>query len=444
MAFEDRYGLPVSTSSEAAAQAYRHGIDLMLSAWPGAARAMDLAIEEDCDFALAYAARSRNHLIYAEMEQAREKAAMARRLVAQNGTAREKSHVEILALTTEGQPVKALNMTLAHLEQWPRDAVILSLPLGAFGLFAFSGMADHDSARVELCERYAQHYGDDWWFLTYLGWSYTENGNLDAGRRISQRGFERRRENANAVHALAHAMFEDGSRADAEDLIAGWLPLYDRSGLLHGHVTWHQALLALDNGDTDRASAIYANTIQPKINPAPPINVMTDGVSLLWRLQASGHKVAGDSWRELAAQAERWFPKAGNSFVDVHMGLLAAMAGDVDALEARIADLEARRDQGKLPAGQVVPAICRAARAFAEQDYRKCAYILQPVAAEVVRIGGSHAQREMIEDMLLIALMKSGEAAKARELLDRRLHRRPSMRDAHWRAAVGEPARQHQ
>src|SRR6202166_2828659 len=126
MAVEDPYGLPMSTSSEAAAQAYRRGIDLMLSAWPGAAQAMDLAIEEDRDFALAYAARARNHLIYAEMEQARDKVAMARKLVAQNGTAREKSHVEILALTTEGQPVKALNMTLKHLEQWPRDAMILS------------------------------------------------------------------------------------------------------------------------------------------------------------------------------------------------------------------------------------------------------------------------------------------------------------------------------
>src|SRR3984885_14728748 len=283
MAFEDRYGLPMSTSSETAAQAYRHGIDLMLSAWPGAAPAMDLAIETDGEFALAYAARSRNHLIYAEIEQARDKAATARKLVAQNGTAREKSHVEILALTTEGQPVKALNMTLKHLEQWPRDAMILSLPLGAFGLFAFSGMADHDQARVDLCERYKQHYGDDWWFLTYLGWSHTENGSVDVGRRFTQRAFDIRRENANAVHALAHAMYEDGSTRDAEELIAGWLPTYDRSGLLHGHVAWHQALLALENGEAGRAAAIYETIIQPKLNPAPPINVMTDNVSLFWR-----------------------------------------------------------------------------------------------------------------------------------------------------------------
>jgi hypothetical protein len=436
MAFEDRYGLPVSTSSAAAAEAYRDGVDLLLSAWPGVAEALDLAIKADADFALAYAAYARHHLICGEMDRAREKAATARRLVARSGTARENSHVEILALTTEGQSAKALNMTLAHLESWPRDALIMSLPLGAFGLFAFSGMADHDQARVDLCERYKRHYDEDWWFLTFFGWAHTENGSVDTGRRITQRAFDRRRENAHAVHALAHAMFEDGSTADAEKLITGWLPGYDRAGLLYGHVTWHQALLALDQGDTEKASAIYSESIRPKVNPAPPINVVTDAVSLLWRLQALGHPVARDVWLDVAGSAESWFPKAGNSFVDVHMALLAATAGNWSALEARIAELEVRRESGRLPAGPVVPDICRAAGAMARENYPQCVQILQPAAAEVVRIGGSHAQREMIEDMLLIALMKSGEAAKARELLDRRLHRRPSSRDTRWRTGV--------
>jgi hypothetical protein len=31
---QDRYGLALSTSSEAAAAAYREGIDLMLATWP--------------------------------------------------------------------------------------------------------------------------------------------------------------------------------------------------------------------------------------------------------------------------------------------------------------------------------------------------------------------------------------------------------------------------
>ena len=47
MAFEDRYGLGLSTRSEIAAQRYREGIDLLLSAWPGASEALDAAIEAD-------------------------------------------------------------------------------------------------------------------------------------------------------------------------------------------------------------------------------------------------------------------------------------------------------------------------------------------------------------------------------------------------------------
>jgi Tfp pilus assembly protein PilF len=436
MAFEDRYGLPISTSSSTAADAYREGIDLMLSAWPGAERAFDVAIEADEDFALAHAARARMHLIYADMQPAQAKAAKARERVARNGTEREKSHVEILALTTEGQPVKALELALAHLDRWPRDATILALPLGAFGLFAFSGMANHDQARVDLCERHKTHYGNDWWFLTNFGWAHTENNNVGVGRGITQRGFDQRRENANAVHALLHAMFEDGSIADAEELVADWLPIYDCSGLLYGHVSWHHALLALEKGETDTAAAIYSERLQPAVTKAAPLNAMTDGVSLLWRLQASGHSVQNNLSADLAGYAERWFPRTGNAFAEVHMAMLAALTGNRAALEKRIAELDARNSNGKLPAGSVVPDVCRAVQAFADADYRHCVTILEPAAAEVVRIGGSHAQREMIEDTLLIALMKSGEAAKAHGLLNRRLHRRPSARDTQWLAAV--------
>jgi hypothetical protein len=53
-----------------------------------------------------------------------------------------------------------------------------------------------------------------------------------------------------------------------------------------------------------------------------------------------------------------------------------------------------------------------------------------------VRIGGSHAQRQIVEDTFIVALMRGGELARARTLLDQRLHRRPSPRDARWLAAA--------
>ena len=436
MPARDRYGLPLSTSSDTAAAAYRDGVDCSLAAWPGAAQAMDAAIAADPEFALPYIARARIHATFMQAPAALAMASEARRRVAVNGTPREKSHVEALALGVEGQSAKSLALALAHIEQWPRDALVMSAPLGAFGLYAFSGMADHDQARVDLCEMYAHHYGEDWWFLAYLGWSHTENGNVAHGRRLSEQAFALRRENANALHAVSHAMFEDGSVEAAETLIDAWLPGYDRSGLLHGHISWHQTLLALERGDAARAMSIYEARIAPDVTHAFPLNLMTDAASLLWRLKLYGHEVPARLWTDAATYGARTYPKSGNPFADVHLCFLAAATGDHGGLDRRIAEIDSRLADGKIPAGPVVSAMCRAVSAYASEDYRACCRLLQPVANDVVRIGGSHAQREIIEDMLLVALMKSGEAGPARTLLDERLHRRPSPRDAGWRASL--------
>ena len=69
----------------------------------------------------------------------------------------------------------------------------------------------------------------------------------------------------------------------------------------------------------------------------------------------------------------------------------------------------------------------------AAEDYAKAIGILEPLMSDVVRIGGSHAQRELFEDTLIVAFLRSGRSDKARLLIDRRLHRRPSSRDEHWR-----------
>jgi hypothetical protein len=436
MAHEDRYGLPLSTSSDQAASAYREGIDLMLAGWTGMAEALERAIAADPDFALPHIARARVHAFYQQGDVARQKAAMARELVGKRGTERERSHIETLALAIEGRGADAIASMSRHVDAWPRDAVVLSLPLGAFGLFAFSGMADHDRARHELCERVAHHYGEDWWFLTMSGWAMTENGDVARGRAVTERGFDLRRANAHAAHAVLHAMFEDGSIEDANRLVEEWIPTYDRAGILHGHILWHQALGALEHGDATRALAIYADVLQPSATQAPPLNIVTDSASLLWRLSAYGHTVPKVLWAEADATAQKLFPKSGLPFADVHMALFAAATQNQEALAARLAVIEQRLADGKLPAGPVVPAICRALAAFADENYAACVRELAPVLTDVVRIGGSHAQRELIEDTYLVALMRSGELPRARKLLDARLHRRPSLRDTRWQAAV--------
>lgn len=231
-------------------------------------------------------------------------------------------------------------------------------------------------------------------------------------------------------------MFEQGAAQEAETLIEGWLPEYDRAGMLHGHLAWHAALSALERDDPQAALAIYSKHVRPAVSLGLPINVVSDAVSLLWRLQAYGHEVPTGLWEEAEQYAGSKYSNPGLAFVEVHMGLLSAATGRHVAAIDRI-DANARRvADGTIPAGAVVPAIGSAALAFANADYAECTRILEPLTRDFARVGGSGAQREILEDMLLLAMMRSGQSAKARDLLDRRLHRRPSQRDTRWSRQV--------
>lgn len=321
----DSYGLLLSTNSDRAAELYREGVALMLASWPGAAELLDAAILADPDFALAYAARARLYASHAHPREARNCIEVAEQKVSINGTERETFHVRVLSLAITGESNEALLRALAHTDRWPRDRVILSLLLGAFGLFAFSGMANHNLARVEICERHsAQFHTNDWWFLNHYGWSLAENGDVSRGRDMLERAFELRQKNANVVHALAHAMHESGAGNDAEALISGWLPSYDRSGILYGHIAWHAALTALERGDADGALAIYADKIQPSVSQGTPINKVSDAASLLWRVQAYGYQLPEHYWQQAADYAYRAYPQPGHNFVDPHMALIEA------------------------------------------------------------------------------------------------------------------------
>lgn len=176
-------------------------------------------------------------------------------------------------------------------------------------------MADHDQARVDLCERHADQFSaDDWWFQTYYGWALAENGEVRRGRTLLERAYALRSENANGVHALAHALYEAGAGDEADKLITGWLPSYDRSGLLHGHISWHAALVAPERGDADAALAIYTDQVQPAVSKGMPINVVTDAASLLWRISAYGHDVPDGLWRQVSDYARPRFSESRPRF----------------------------------------------------------------------------------------------------------------------------------
>jgi hypothetical protein len=139
--------------------------------------------------------------------------------------------------------------------------------------------------------------------------------------------------------------------------------------------------------------------------------------------------------------AVRFFPRPGVTFADVHCALAYAGAGDEAALGQWVDALRKRLDEGKTPGGPVVVRLAEAAAAFAAGDYERVVDTLAPMQDEVVRIGGSHAQRELWEDTLIGACLRAGRGDQAASLLQERLARRPSPRDyGHLQEATSSPA----
>lgn len=436
MSERDRYDLPLTVGSAEAAAAYRDGMELYFAGWTGVGPAIEEAIARDPDFALARAAKATFRSMAHDPETARTEIEKALELVERRGTPRERSHVRVLHRIMTGPRPEAIAAALGHVEECPRDAFILSLLLGAFGLLAFSGMPDHEQVKVRLCTRYASQYGDDWWFATFQGWAEGENGNPALGRRMLEKALAQRPENAHGAHAYAHALFEAGDHEEAEGFLENWLPLYHPGGPLHGHIAWHKAWLAVDRGDTETALDNYAQYLAPSKSAGRPPSLLADAASFLWRLRVYGHEIPEELWQDVAAYGRKYFPKGGFPFVDMHMAYVAGATGDLEDFRQRASDHQRLLEQGALPGGAAVPVLCKGMLTMAQGDYACAAGLLESALPHVVRLGGSGAQRSIAEDMLLIALARSGNAEKAANLLDHRLKTRPSPRNRRWRAGL--------
>ena len=100
---------------------------------------------------------------------------------------------------------------------------------------------------------------------------------------------------------------------------------------------------------------------------------------------------------------------------------------------ARWADAHAHPTQR-----EVVAPLARALQRLASGRYGEAADALAALAGPSRRLGGSDAQREILEETRIAALVRADRLDEARQLLDDRLDRRHSPRDRQWRAECAQ------
>ncbi len=418
----DRYDLPLSTASVTARDCYVAGCEAKLTMYPGAIEAFDRSVAADPGFALAHAARAHALLERGNAVAARDAMATARSLGA-GVSAREAGHIAFFDLLVMGEAEAALVAVHAHLGAWPRDVMVLGTTAFTNGLIGSSGRAGQKCLLLELLDRLAPCYGDDWWFTAHHGMALSENGQHAAARSKIDRSLAQNATNPWAAHARAHLSYEEGDADAARAFLASWLTGYPRDGALYSHLSWHQALGELEAGDASAALRLFREAFAPEVHSGPPRGKLNDGVAFLWRWELAGQSRDADAWRVMRDFVDHEFPRAGAAFSDMHIALALAVAEDDAALEARVRQIDTLVGDGRYPSGALVPAVARGFAAFERRDFAAAIDALEPIADELERIGGSHAQLDLVRFTLSKAYLGADRPDDAHRMLRARRSR---------------------
>ncbi|MEX0337467.1 MAG: tetratricopeptide repeat protein [Arenibacterium sp.] len=412
MTLTDRYDNPVTTASNDAVAHYIEGVDCFLAARYGAVAAFQAAVDADPGLAVAHAGLARAAMMSGDMAGAKS-AFTAAQSCTGGVSDRERDHIAIFGLLLSGKAAEARAAVLAHVNKYPRDAMVAQLNTSVFGLIGFSGQTGREAALLAYTTQLMPHYGEDWWMLSQQAISLCEVGRTEEALDVMARSLELEPRNANASHFKAHSHYERGETVEGRDFLREWMKDYDRRSVIHGHLSWHVALWSLHLGETESMWEAMDDAIAPGTGHALPLNVLTDTASLLCRAEMAGVDVAPERWQAVSEYAAKCFPETGQSFADMHAALAHAMAGQGEALNRMIASARGF-------AADLIAPLVEGWRAMAAQNWQSALDALTPVMAQHERLGGSRAQRDLIEFAYLKVLLKLGRRDEAHRLMQMR------------------------
>lgn len=406
---KDSFGNSVGTRSTDARDAYDLGVHRFLGAEPGVAYAFEAAIDADDGFALAHIGLAREMQLRARPD--RVTSSLARALDLSPGlSARERSHVDASRLLLEGKSAAARLAVYAHVEEWPTDVMVAQMCTSVFGLIGFSGLPGREAEQLAYIMRLAPHYGDNWWCLAQMAFAQLEVGQLQPAEANIETALEANPGSAHSAHIRAHLHYESGEDGEGLRYIANWWKAYDPAGILHNHVSWHVGLWSLEAGDLETMWKILDVDIAPDRSQGPPLNVLTDNAALLYRAELAGVDVPAERWTDISAYALARFPKPGLGFADMHAAIAHARSGASDALDDII--------QGaRGPAGDLTRTLASAYREMEDRNWAKAAEYFTQAMRDHARLGGSNAQRDLIDFTLAACLIRDGRRQEARTVL---------------------------
>ena len=430
---QDAHGLALSTTSAETVRAFDHTLAGYLKYRADTPQRLGALIKLEPELGMSHVLKGYFMMLgfkEALVGVVRELEAAAGKLSgAMNG--RETAHLTALRCWIAGDLERTLRIWEEILVAHPHD--VLAFRLHHFVAFWF-GKPD---LMVRTVETVLPHWREDLpgigSMLACRAFAHEETGSYTVAEAAGRAAIELDPGDVWAAHAVAHVLEMQGRRGEGIAWLKGLEPNWAGANNLMHHLWWHRALYHLERGEHDEVLALYDKGFRDLSSPLtqalPDLYIdVQNAASMLYRLVRQGVDV-GARWEELADKAETRFGDCLNPFTLPHWMMALTGAGRWNKAQTMLEAMRAvaGRNSGTIPPlvrDYALP-VCEAVLANARGEPSRAVALMAPAIGGMYRLGGSHAQQDVLEQVFLDAALKANHTEAACLLLERVAGRHP-------------------
>ena len=421
---EDAQGHRLSGATEAAVTAYDQAVRAFNLVHGDAIGLFDAAREAAPDFAMAYLGKAWVFGVANDpglLTRAKTLVETARPLRLNE---REQAHLAALTHLVQGARAAAVGVLDRHLMRYPLDLLAhqgATLIDGFLGRFPW--VRDRSARALPCWSKDQPGYAT---LLAFHGFGLEEAGDYPRAEDESRAAAELEPLSFWPHHTVAHVMEMTGRPEDGLGWMAAREALWSTPGHMNQvHIWWHKALFHLELGQYEAALALYDGPMRAT-QRALALS-LTNATALLWRLDTLGVDI-GERWQELAALWQGHADGKCLVFADIHAAMAELRSGQEALVERRLEAMRQTAANGVEAAGlyrTVGIPVVEGLAAFHRGAYAEAVELLMPVRFDLWQIGGSHAQRDVVDWTLTEAAVRAGRRDVALALAHERLATRP-------------------
>lgn len=347
-----------------------------------------------------------------------------------NLTTREKAHVGAIRELAQGKISKATLIWEDLLIDHPTDLLALKFAHDAyFYLGQQRPMRDSIARVLPRWKTSMPLYG---YLHGMLAFGYVETNFHEQARHSAEKALSLNERDAWATHALAHVFEMDCQPDQGIAMMSKTVQNWETCNLLACHNFWHWALFHLEKGESEAAVELFDGQVGKRISSGVMLDYV-DGASLLYRLSLDGMRV-DDRWSIVYDVAKAHLNDHILAFNDAHF-LMACMGVKNKSAVKDLLDSATKFAEKEHATGADTPKVIKdvglslmeAMVKHDEGNYGSAAEDLWRIRYDVIKIGGSNAQRDVFELLLLDSAIRSGQE-KHRRLAEALLAERDLLR----------------